>query len=316
MLSCIACITVTFNPDMLLLGRQLAALPPESPKVIVDNASCGERFLQIEKLVRATPNAQVIRNATNIGLAAGINKGVCYACVTWPQADFALLLDQDSEPRSGSVANLISTFRALAVAGENPGCVGPNLIDGTTGFAHGFHQYTRWRWRRVYPASSSGTPINCANLNGSGTLVPIELFVKLHGLDERLFIDHVDTEWAFLVLSKGYGRWCVPQAVFTHSMGLGGVRFWLFGWRVWPSRSAQRHYFLYRNAVILMHRKYVPLVWKIWAAVKLVITCWITMVIGPDRPSQLLNMWNGLLAGFRNGSHLQCEPGALDKKVK
>lgn len=312
-LASVACITVTYNPDLLPLRRQFAALPAECLKVVVDNASNIELLREIEVLINTTPNASLIHNTENIGLAAATNAGVTYAHTNWPQAQFALLLDQDSEPRPGSIGSLVSAFRMLADCGKRPGCVGPTLIDSTTGLSHGFHQSTRWRWKRIYPAVTSATPVECVNLNGSGTLVPIELFMQLHGLDERLFIDHVDTEWAFRVLSKGYGLWGVPQAVFVHSMGLGGVRFWLFGWHVWPTRSAQRHYFLYRNAVILMRRKYVPLVWKVWAVAKLVITLCVTLVIGPDRRAQMSNMWEGVCAGHGYKSPGRAESDAAAK---
>jgi len=97
--------------------------------------------------------------------------------------------------------------------------VGPLLIDIKTGLSHGFHQATSWRWQRAYPKAGSSEPVSCTNLNGSGTLMRIELFELLGGLEESLFIDHIDTEWSFRVLAHGYTLWGIPGAILQHRMG-------------------------------------------------------------------------------------------------
>ncbi len=286
--------TVTYNPDLTLLGTQIDALPGGSLKVIVDNDSEPSIQSRIAALARQKRHVLLICNASNEGLAAALNRGVREARAAAPDARFMLLLDQDSEPAPGSVEVLVTGFEALQASGERVGCVGPILLDVATGLAHGFHQCTRWRWKRVHPAPDATAPVPCANLNGSGTLVPIDLFLELGGLEEALFIDHVDTEWAFRMQAHGYSLFGIPQAVFRHRMGDASRRLWLFGWRVWPVRSPQRHYFLYRNAVMLMRRNYVPRVWKVWAMLKLGMTALVMLMTGPRRFAQLRNMTAGL----------------------
>jgi rhamnosyltransferase len=141
--------------------------------------------------------------------------------------------------------------------------------------------------------------VPCANLNGSGTLVPVDLFLDLGGLEDDLFIDHVDTEWAFRVQARGYHLFGIPQAIFRHRMGDTSRRIWLFGWRVWPVRSPRRHYFLYRNAVILMRRGYVPRVWKVWAFIKLCLTFIVQIAIGRER----LAHTKSICLGTKEGIH-------------
>ena len=286
----VATVTVTFNPDMGLLRTQLDALPRESVKLVVDNASQPEVLRDIESLVALTPNARLLRNDRNLGLAAAVNRGVRAVRDAASTARFVLLLDQDSEPAHGSIEALVTGFVALQASDERVGCVGPTLLDVATGLTHGFHQCTRWRWKRVYPAPGASEPVPCANLNGSGTLVPVDLFLDLGGLEDDLFIDHVDTEWAFRVLAHGYSLFGIPQAVFRHRMGDASQRIWLFGWRVWPVRSPRRHYFLYRNAAMLMRRNYVPRVWKVWSMLKLGMTALVMLMTGPRRFAQLRNM--------------------------
>lgn len=295
----LATVTVTFNPDIRVLESQLRTLPENCVKIIVDNASQAGLFAEIESLVQHVKHVQVLRNETNIGLAAAINRGIRVISGSECALEFVVFLDQDSEPRPGSIELLLNAFKTLEAERDHVGCVGPSLVDSDTCMLYGFHQRTRWRWKRIYPSLTSTAPVICANLNGSGTLTRISLFRKLGGLDKSLFIDHVDTEWAFRVLDAGYTLWGIPNAVFTHRMGLHTTRFWFFGRRLWPSRSPQRHYYLFRNAITLMRRHYVPSVWKTWGVVKLFITVCVVLVIGPRRKSQLMNMCQGIGAGFR-----------------
>jgi len=125
-------------------------------------------------------------------------------------------------------------------------------------------------------------------------LVRTSLFTKLGGLDETLFIDHVDTDWAFRVLGAGLKLFGVPQATFDHGMGEYGLRFWWFGWRVWPQRPPLRHYYLFRNAVCLLRRPYVPGVWKFWAVIKLFLTLAVHATFDPDRRLQMSSMLSGI----------------------
>ena len=292
-------VTVTFNPDLEILEKQLRALPTGCVKVVVDNASRSELFAGVQALADRLTNVRVCRNETNLGLAAALNQGAWSLSELATPPRFVLLLDQDSEPQPGSIETLLMAFQQLEVAGHAVGCVGPLLRDPDTGITHGFHVQSRWRWRRVYPREGTATPVQCTNLNGSGTLTPLALFSRLGGLDESFFIDHVDTEWAFRVLDAGFGLWGVPGAVFVHRMGNTGLRFWWLGWRVWPSRSPVRHYYLFRNAVRLMRRPYVPTVWKSWGSLKLAMTALVHGFLGPERCSQLRNMWRGVRDGMR-----------------
>lgn len=289
-------ITITFNPDLELLKAQLLALPSNCSKILVDNASSPAMIDEIKTLITQLPHTELLCNEKNLGLAAAINIGIHSAKQKKPHPYFVLLLDQDSEPGPNSIEIMLETFTTLSKT-KKIGCIGPQLLDPDTGLAHGFHQSSFWRWKRVYPLTNETAPVPCASLNGSGTLAPLALFLELGGLDELLFIDHVDTEWSFRVTSMGYSLWGAPHATFHHKMGERGNRFWFFGWHIWPVRSHQRHYFLFRNAVLLIRRSYVPLVWKAWAILKVILTMVITAILGPHRRLQLRSMARGLRHG-------------------
>jgi rhamnosyltransferase len=175
--------------------------------------------------------------------------------------------------------------------------VGPVLVDVDTGVEHGFHQARGWRWTRRFPDSLEPLPVD--NHNGSGTLVATDLFLALGGLASDFFIDHVDTEWAFRVLASGHRLYGVPGVRFRHRMGVRGIRYWLFGWRVWPYRSPLRHYYLFRNSIRLLRASYVPAVWKAWAPVKLLLTAIVHGLFDRRRGEQLRQMGRGLAEGWR-----------------
>ncbi|TAM59932.1 MAG: glycosyltransferase [Rhodanobacter sp.] len=300
-LALVAIVTVTYNPDPEILDRQLGQLPSAALKVVVDNASRPELRAKVMRVV-AERRALLLQNDTNRGLPAAINQGAGYAQHARPSCRFLLLLDQDSEPGvTGGVTGveqLIARYEPIAALAGRPCCIGPRLIDVATGLDHGFHQIRGWRWSRTFPSPDCRTPVPVANLNGSGTLMPLILFNQLGGLEEDFFIDHVDTEWAFRVLDAGFGLYGVPDVSFIHRMGESSLRFWWMGWRIWPRRSPLRHRYLYRNAVWLMRRSYVPTVWKAWALAKLLLTLLVHMAFDCQRISQIAAMFHGVKNGL------------------
>jgi len=297
----VAIVTVSYNPDPEILDRQLSQLPPDALKVLVDNASRSAIRDDVRRIAEKR-GALFLQNDTNIGLPAALNQGATRAQQIRPECRFLLLLDQDTEPGADGIERLVASYDRIIALARKPCCIGPRLVDVGTGLDYGFHQICGWRWSRNYPPADSHEPVPIANLNGSGTLMPFEVFNKLGGLEEDFFIDHVDTEWAFRVLASGYGLYGVPDACFHHRMGEQSLRFWFLRWRVWPDRSPQRHYYLFRNAVRLMRRGYVPRVWKIWALAKLVFTLLIYISFNKNRGAQVRNMITGVRDGWLSDS--------------
>lgn len=287
----LAIITVTYNPDPLLLRRQLIRLPKDSFRVLVDNASSPEVLVSI-RILAAEFGAVLVQNDHNAGLAAALNRGLHLAQERG--CDSFLLLDQDTEPAEGAVALLQQAYLDILEQGGAKGCCGPRLIDAQAGLEHGFHVVQGWAWGRRFSETNQGVPIECANLNGSGMLIPAEVLNCVGGMDEELFIDHVDTEWSFRVVDAGYRLYGIPGVQFAHSMGESSIQFWWLRWRVWPSRSPGRHYFLFRNAVLLLARPYVPAVWKSCAILKLLATAVLHALLDPKRAPQIASMFRGV----------------------
>lgn len=294
--SVLASVTVTYHPDAQLLHTQLAALPPAVRKILVDNGSPDALWAELTPRLADIANLEILRLGGNLGLAGAINIGADHVRRTGGTR-WLLLLDQDSVPQPNAVDRLVQAFITLSANGVRVGAVGPALLDPAAGRRHGFHIIEGFRWRRIDVVR--GPPLRCDSLNGSGTVVEAEVFERLGGLDASFFIDHVDTEWSFRLMADGWQIFGVPEAEFVHRMGDSGMRLWLGGWRVWPIRSPLRHRYLFRNAIVLWRRSYVPLVWKIWVIPKLLMTAAVFAVVGPQRGAQLKAMALGLVDGLR-----------------
>ena len=295
-LSTLTAVIVTMHPDIKILEKQIARIPGKVKIIVVDNGSQESSQKKVWALLKNRGGDQII-NDKNLGLAMAINQG----CEKAKKLGFnvALLLDQDSEPEKGSIEILFRIYKELLAKNKKVGCVGPRLIDITTGIEHGFHRIEGLKWKRVF-LTGNNCPMEISSLNGSGTLMSLDLHTELGGLEDSLFIDHVDTEWSFRVMNAGYRLYSVPQAVFNHRMGDESFRFWLLGWKVWPWRSPLRHRYLFRNTVRLMRRSYVPFVWKFWAVIKLIITFWVHFFVDSQRLDQVKSMLIGGYKGLKN----------------
>ncbi len=293
----VAAITVTFHSDLALLETQLQALQDVRRRIVVDNASPPESRPALRQVVQRT-GGELIELSENRGLAAGLNAGICRACSD-DNVRTVLLLDQDSVFERSVPQAMLSALHDIQIATGKLACVGPTMLDVSSGLSHGFHVIRGWRWARIYPPADTKTFLPVANLNGSGIMASVELIEQAGLMEEQLFIDHIDTEWSFRVLSKGFRLYGLPWLAFRHIMGESSRRFWLFGWRVWPQRSPLRHYYLFRNTVRLLRRNYVPPTWKGWAVVKLILTICVTTIMDKRRTMQLRMMLRGVIAGSR-----------------
>lgn len=294
----LATVTVAFHPEPALLRAQLAALPPECLKVVVDNGDANDGT-DLSTLLACIPRCHLLSPGRNLGLAGGLNRGAEAAAQAGCR--WLLLLDQDSLPTAGAVQELLWAWQRLQAEGHRPGAVGPRLRDPVSGVEHGFHQCRHGFWLRRHPAPGAA-PLAVDSLNGSGTLMALSDYQALGGLDESLFIDHVDTDWSFRLRAAGLGLYGVPAALFEHRMGLATRRLWLLGWRAWPMRAPARQRTLFRNALRLMRRAHVPLSWKCSAVPRLLFTLAFHLLADPQRRAQWRAMRRGLGEGWRAGA--------------
>ena len=118
-------------------------------------------------------------------------------------------------------------------------------------------------------------------------------------MNEGFFIDHVDTEWIFRARSRGYQSFGVCDAVMEHSLGTDTFHFWVGRWRNVPMHSPERHYYVFRNSVILLRMAHAPVRWIQNDIVRLIAMAIIFPVFAPHRLRRIRLMARGILDGLR-----------------
>ncbi|MHC1728002.1 MAG: hypothetical protein AB9866_18700 [Syntrophobacteraceae bacterium] len=97
-------------------------------------------------------------------------------------------------------------------------------------------------------------------LVSSGCLIPVSVLDHVGGMREDFFIDFVDIEWGLRARWFGYQCYGVCNAKMSHCLGNEPLR--LFNMR-FPMHTPLRHYYHFRNAVLLAQKKWVSRNWKL-----------------------------------------------------
>src|SRR5690606_6704007 len=94
----------------------------------------------------------------------------------------------------------------------------------------------------------------------SGTLATREALVTAGPMDERLFIDFVDTEWCLRCRKANVPIELIPGAVMRHRVGNRSLRR---GPLTVLVHSAGRCYYQIRNCFLMFRMKHVPFVFAV-----------------------------------------------------
>lgn len=287
-------VIVTFRPES---GRLLSALRALGPRVaaivVVDN---GGPDSQVGELLRAQPipGCILLQQQTNDGLAAAQNAGIEHALSAG--ADYVLLLDDDSIPGEGMVDLLLRALRAAVARGERIAAVGPRYVEEQSSAESHFLRYGAFGAKRI-GCSGTAEVLLADVLISSGTLVPAQVLRDVGAMDESLFIDHVDTDWCMRARAKGYRMLGVCAATMSHRLGDKPSRA-VAGRRVF-FRSPERHYYIFRNSILLYRRPYSPMGWAIGDAVRLVVLFAAIATFCTPRMQHLRAMIAGIADGLR-----------------
>ena len=118
-------IIITYNPDLLIVKANVESLLESrfiKEIIIIDNGS-EKKIDEMDDI----PNVTVKYMSSNLGIATAQNVGLKIA--QHNGADFALLLDQDSEVNCHLVEKLVHGFNELCNAGYKIAAVGPRPFD-------------------------------------------------------------------------------------------------------------------------------------------------------------------------------------------
>ncbi len=247
----ISAITVTYNPDIAVLERQIMSIIGQAENIIlIDNGS--SNINEIESLVaviRMQNSIEILTefNMENIGLAAAQNQGIVMS-KNIGDTHF-LLLDQDSILEPCFINNLLISEAKLITSGVKVGVVGASYYNKKTGENYPITRYRGPFIERVIPSFEA---VEATFVIASGSLISHKVIDDVGNMDERLFIDYIDVEWAFRAKSKGYAIYASPIAKMEHS--IGDSRTSVFGRKI-SVHSPLRRYYLYRNSIFMLRNK-------------------------------------------------------------
>ncbi|WP_312268163.1 glycosyltransferase family 2 protein [Pseudescherichia sp.] len=279
----ITSVTVTYNPDIECLKRQLISLTTQVDQcLIIDNASYNAG--QIENLAKDY-DCNLIKLGKNHGLAHAQNTGIDHAIMCGAQ--YILLLDQDSILDVKFVENMKYTYLKY-----NVGVLGPSFYDPVN--------------KKLYPGTRYRGPfISRSIINevtdvtfviASGSFFSVDVFRKVGNMAEELFVDYIDVEWSLRAKKNGFRVAMTNKALMAHT--IGDKRINIFG-RTISVHSPLRRYYLVRNSFYMLRLSYVPIGYKIREIFFNFIRSIISLIISDKKKDTIFKIFQGLNDGFR-----------------
>jgi rhamnosyltransferase len=286
----IGAVIVAFNPHAIEFSKVVQSVIKQVDYIaIVNNGTntIGHTMLNAEKV-------DVIENHQNLGIATAINIGLKHLIAK--KCNHFLLLDHDSVLPPNMVSVLL---RNLNDSNNNnsqlTAAIGPAYYNTRLNKFAPFIRFGRF-WNIKIAKPQHPALIEVDFLISSGTLLTIDALQKIGFMDEGLFIDFVDTDWCIRAKLKGFNLYAYSGITMQHA--LGDLPLNVFGY-TFPMHSPIRHYYIVRNAIMLMKKKNYPLNVKL-IIFSLFVRIFIFYSLVPkNRITQLKKMLLGIKDGFK-----------------
>ncbi len=205
-MSPVTAIVVTFDSAHALPECLGALVADGVPALVVDNASADDTVPLAERL-----GAEAIRNPRNEGYGRANNIGARTA-----STEFLLVVNPDCIVEKGAVAALVDAARRYPDAG----LFAPKIVEPS---GRVFYQPRSLlspylhnpQGKLVLPEGEACAPF----FSGACFLIRRDLFLRLGGFDENIFLFYEDDDLCRRVADAGHALIYVPQAVVRHGRG-------------------------------------------------------------------------------------------------
>jgi rhamnosyltransferase len=234
----ILAVVVTYRPPAALFENMESLRKQLTDVLIVDNGS-GESFEQLLRACEVTLGIQVLRQPSNLGIAAALNAGVRRAIVAG--FDWVATFDQDSTITPDFFGAMLSAYQ-LCPSRQQVTLVAPVLCENGP-------DYQAHR-QRAQPALYSFARTAMT----SGSLIKTGVFAQAGFYDESLFMDYVDYDFCLRLWKQGWQIIRAQRAYLLHRLGAAETHSF-FGLKVTiKSHSPWRRYHIMRNRIIVFRR--------------------------------------------------------------
>jgi rhamnosyltransferase len=267
---------VAYNPDINKLFKLVDFLKSQVSFIVIGNNSKCELSIENDKV-------KIFNFKQNLGIAAAQSIGMKW--VFENGADFVLMLDQDSCPDPGSIDELISAYSRLILKGYNIGLIAMRDYDEDSDKCS----------KAIFTKGKKIDGCNCSMeryILSSGSLIPKKAYQKVGGMEDGLFIDSVDFEYCWRLQGSGFLTVIDNDCMLSHRLGQGTKTvFGIIQLRVF---APFRHYYQFRNVLLLMKRNYAPFYWKISNFIKLILKLFVYPFVLDNGKERLKYMIHGI----------------------
>lgn len=242
----VVAIIVLYNPDYTKLYRLfLSVCSQVSSIVFVDNTPSIEGQNKNQQWIKNLDfsNGHYLSMNGNLGIATAQNKGIEFSRTL--NAQFVLLLDQDSALPDNMVAQLLSAKQKILESGSPVFAVGPAFLDEKTNKLAKVIKHKGILINKITP-NKGLSHIEADYIISSGSIVSIKNIETVGLLRDDLFIDWVDIEWCLRAKKSGLNTYVIPSVVMNHSIGDDNVKLLNIN-----LHSDFRNYFIVRNSLYL-----------------------------------------------------------------
>lgn len=302
----ILAVVVTYLPTRSLLRALVEAYARQGADVlVVDNTPANDdcAWSYLEDLCASDSSIRLVRCGKNLGIAAALNIGI--EAALRENFDYALLSDQDSEPEPGMLSGLQEVHAALTARSIRVGCVAPAYFDLTTRQTFSFQVHLPGEFFYRNASGENALPwTEILTAITSGTLISHAALADVGPMCEKLFIDHVDTEWCHRARHRGFKLYGTSSVRLNHRLGDSELRIWLFGWRKCNEYSSTRLYYRFRNFVLLCRLPYISTRWKCRASLYWMLSVYGHLLFSASRRRN----FRMIVRGLRDGLHGRSGP--------
>lgn len=186
---------VLYNPDLNRLKKNLDSIAPQVNIVYCFNNG-SYNLDEIKELLSTYSNVKLIDGKKNLGISYALNRIAEQSIKT--NRKWMLALDQDSVCPS----NMIDQFSRYLKC-ENTGIICPIAVD-------------KRRPRRELPKEEYSFIDDTIT---SGSLINLDIYKRIGGSDEYLFIGLVDDEYCYRLRLNGYQILQVNSVIMDHELG-------------------------------------------------------------------------------------------------
>ena len=247
----VGAVIVTYNCGEKIIAVFHSLSPQVERTIFVDNGSADNTIDVLKKLKDIGPEkTEIMTLECNVGVSRALNIGVRRAISLGFK--WVLTMDHDSIADGQMVKYLVDSVERHPKTEKVAVCA-PIYVDAGDKMAGRYYRYDGWRRKRLFPLEP-GQVLEPTVVITSGNLINADLYARLGGFDESLFIDYVDHDYCLRSLEAGLSVIVSTDARLSHSIGNAtSIRLFGLSWFS-TNHPASRRYTIGRNRMTMVRR--------------------------------------------------------------